>query len=194
LLERVRGLKDPNRWEESWNEFVDLYGPVILRSLRKVGVPPQDADDLAQDVFQIVVRRIRSFEYDAGLSFRAWLRTLAKHRAYRYFAQQGRRPPAPGGTSHLAALQEIAEPGDQDLDAFIEVEWRKRRWELAQKQVRQEVTEKTWQAFELRYVQNLDPTEIAQRLNMKVGAVYTNISRVLKRLREAVEEIDGSAS
>jgi len=189
LLLRVRDLGD----QKSWQEFVELYGPVILRYLRKVGVPQQDAPDLAQDVLRIVAQQIGRFEYDAGRSFRAWLRMIATHRAYRHFAREGRQPQTPGGTDHMAAIQEIP-VADAEQDALIEAEWRTRRLEMAMKQVRQEVTGPAWRAFELRYLEQLPPAEVAGRLGMKIGAVYTSLSRVLKRLREAVEEIDGSAS
>jgi RNA polymerase sigma-70 factor (ECF subfamily) len=189
LLLRVRNLGD----QRSWQEFVELYGPVILRYLKRVGVPKRDAADLAQDVLRIVVQQIGTFEYDAGRSFRAWLRTIATHRAYRHFAQEGRRPQTPGGTDHMAAIQQVPVT-DEEHDALIEAEWRTRRMELAMKQVSQEVTGPTWRAFELRYLEQHPPAEVAERLGMKIGAVYTSLSRVLKRLREAVEEIDGSAS
>ena len=189
LLLRVKNLGD----QRSWQEFMDLYGPVILRDLlRKVGVPDRDAPDLAQDVLGIVVQHIGTFGYDAGRSFRAWLRTIATHRAYRHFAKEGRQPQAPGGTDHMAAIQELPAT-DQEQDALIETEWRARRLELAMKQVRQEVTGPTWRAFGVRYLEQLPLAEVAERLGMKIGAVYTSVSRVLKRVREAVEEIDGSA-
>jgi len=112
---------------------------VILRYLRKVGVPQQDAPDLAQDVLRIVAQQIGRFEYDAVLSFRAWLRTIATHRAYRHFAHEGRQQQTPGGTDHMAAIQEIP-VADAEQDVLIEAEWRTRRLEMAMRQVRQEVT------------------------------------------------------
>jgi RNA polymerase sigma factor (sigma-70 family) len=189
LLLRIRDLGD----QKSWQEFVELYGPVILRYLRKVGVPDHDAPDLAQDVLRSVVQHIGRFEYDAGRSFRAWLRTITTHRAFRYFAHEGRRPQTPGGTDHLRAIQEVPVV-DDDQDALIETEWRTRCMELAMKQVRRQVTGPTWQAFELRYLDHLPPAAVAERLGLNIGAVYTSLSRVLKKLREAVEEIDGCAS
>jgi RNA polymerase sigma-70 factor (ECF subfamily) len=192
LLNRVKDLGD----QTSWSEFVDLYGPFLLRCLRRAGVAERDALDLVQDVFRIVVEHIGRFEYDAAKSFRSWLCTIATHRAYRFFARQGRQPAAAGGTSHVEAIEALpaAGEGGGDADDWVEAEWRKRLLERAMTRVRQEVKGPTWQAFELRHLQDLDSTEVAQRLGMSVGAVYTSVSRVLKRLREAVEEIDESAS
>jgi RNA polymerase sigma-70 factor (ECF subfamily) len=190
LLIRVKDLSD----QASWDEFVLLYGPFLLRCIRRAGVAEQDALDLVHDVLRIVVEQIGKFEYDAGKSFRAWLRTIAKHRAYRFFAQQGRQPAGAGGTSHAEALQELPGGPTAEDDDWAEAEWRKRVLELALSRVRHEVKGPTWEAFELRHLQGVESAEVARRLGMTVGAVYTSVSRVLQRLRQAVEEIDAAAS
>ena len=187
LLLRVRDLRD----QKSWNEFVELYGPLVLRYLRRIGVPPQDAMDLLQDVLQIVVRHIGSFQYDPGKSFRAWLRTIATNRAYRYFWAKNRQPIPWGGTTHLGAIQDVPNrDGGQSDEDWIEEEWQKRRMEVAINKVRGQVKEQTWQIFELHFLQYRSASEIAAQLGIKVGAVFTSLCRILKRLRKAVEEID----
>jgi RNA polymerase sigma-70 factor (ECF subfamily) len=192
LLMRVKDLND----QASWDEFVVLYGPFLLRCLRRAGVAERDALDLVQDVLRIVVEQIGRFEYDAGRSFRSWLCTVATNRAYRFFAQQGRQPAGAGtgGTSHDEAIQELPAAAAGGEDDWVEAEWRKRVLELAMTRVRSEVQPQTWDAFTLRYLDGLESAEVARRLGMNVGAVYTSVSRVLKRLRDAVEEIDGTAS
>ena len=128
LLLRVRDFRD----QKSWDEFVELYGPLVLRYLRRIGVAQQEALDLLQDILEIVVRHIGSFEYDPGKSFRAWLRTIATHRAYRYFRTKKRQPITPGGTTHVQAMHETPNKDDgQGENDWIEQEWRKRRLELA---------------------------------------------------------------
>jgi len=184
----MRNMQD----RKSWGEFVDLYGPLILRYLRRCGVAERDALDLVQDVLKIVARHIGRFEYDKRRSFRAWLRKIATHRAYKFFAEQGRRPAAPGGTTHLEAIQALPAASDE-TDDWVEEEWRKRRLEQAMMRVRREVKETTWKVFELRYLHGIEPAEVADRLKIEIGSVYTSLSRVLKRLREAVEEIDESS-
>lgn len=185
LLLRVRNLQD----HRSWNEFCELYGPLILRYLRHLGASPDDALDLSQDVLRIVVGRIQTFEYDAGRSFRAWLRQVTKHRAWRHFQESPRRPRAGGGTTHLEIVQELAATEDE-LDEWVEDEWRHRRLEIAVKRVREQVQPQTWQIFELRYYQQKTSEEVAEQLGVRVGTVYTSYCRVLERLRTAVEEID----
>lgn len=185
LLLRVRNLQD----QRSWNEFFELYGPLILRYLRHQRVTEDDALDLCQDVLQIVVRRIKTFEYDEGRSFRAWLRTVTRNRALRHFKERPRRVRGGGGTTHHEVVQQLASP-DDDQAEWIEDQWRQRRWEIAVKRVREEVTPQSWRIFEMRYFEQKSYEEIAKELGMQKGAVYTAYCRVLKRLRNAVEEID----
>ena len=186
LLLRVKDFRD----QKSWEEFVEIYGPLILRYLRKVGVAEQDAVDLVQDVLGIVLRHIGTFEYDPAKGrFRGWIKTIATHRAFRFLAESRRRPVTPGGSGHLLAMGQAAS-AEAAQEALIEAEWEQLRLEVAMKRVRSAVQPATWQAFELLSVEGLPPAEIADRLGMQIGAVYKNISRVKARLREAVEEID----
>lgn len=186
LLLRVRDLGN----QESWEEFVELYGPLILRYLRRTGVSQQDALELVQDVLLKVVQHIGTFQYDPNRSFRAWLGTVARNRAYRFFAERGRRPITPGGTNHHVAVQETPHE-DRAQDELIEEEWRRRRLEMALKRLRSEKQgTKGLEVFELVFVKELSREEVAERLGMQMGAVYTALCRILKRLRKILEEID----
>jgi RNA polymerase sigma-70 factor (ECF subfamily) len=55
-----------------------------------------DADDLAQDVLSVVVRRIAGFEWRGQGAFRAWLRTILANEVRDYFRDQKYRPIATG--------------------------------------------------------------------------------------------------
>jgi RNA polymerase sigma-70 factor (ECF subfamily) len=194
--ELIRSIRDISN-QIKWLEFVEFYSPLLLKVIRgqlgRIGKYRDDeAHDLVQDVLTRVMRNIGRFEYDPQKSFRRWLKTIATNRANRFFRENGRRPTPPGGTSNVLALQELGcvsdEPGQMEVDD--ERDWRRRCLEVAVKHVRPTVHKKTWQAFELRFVHNKPYPEIASELDMEVGAVYTSISRVLKKIREAKEKFD----
>jgi hypothetical protein len=50
LLLRVRDSAD----REAWEEFVEIYGPVVHRLARNKGMQPADADDVTQQVLLAV--------------------------------------------------------------------------------------------------------------------------------------------
>jgi len=185
LLQRVRNLGD----QQSWNQFVELYGPIILRYLRRMGVADPTDRDLAQEVLTLVMQRIGTFEYDPQRGrFRAWLWKITRNRASRHFTESARQPAAAGGSGHQIRVSQV--PDDACPDAWVEDEWQKRRLEVAIQRVRPKVQETTWQSFALRFFDGLSNDQIARRLGISTASVYTNICRVVRRLRKAVEETE----
>jgi len=47
-----------------WNDFARIYGPVIAGFARNAGAPPQEVDDVLQDVMLGFFRQSQHFEYD----------------------------------------------------------------------------------------------------------------------------------
>jgi len=72
LLERLRQPEAT----EAWQRFVHLYTPLLYYWARGTGLPEHDAADLVQDVLVVLVQKLPEFRYDAGQSFRGWLRTI----------------------------------------------------------------------------------------------------------------------
>jgi hypothetical protein len=62
LLLRIRDADDRDAWEE----FTDLYRPVICRVARLKGLLEADAEDLAQQVLLSVAGAIEGWKPDAG--------------------------------------------------------------------------------------------------------------------------------
>src|SRR5262245_15468278 len=73
LLERVRQPSD----QEAWSRFVNLYTPLLLAWVRRTGAMQQEAEDLTQEVFATLLKKMPDFAYDKDKSFRGWLRTVA---------------------------------------------------------------------------------------------------------------------
>src|SRR5215510_15837429 len=94
LLIRLRNAQD----NQAWQEFTDIYTPLVLRYCRLRGLQEADAVDVAQEVMFTVSRQIGRFEYRrrAG-AFRSWLYKIIRSRYNDYFAAR-RREPAEMGT------------------------------------------------------------------------------------------------
>ena len=76
LLLKLRDPEDASAWEE----FTDLYTPLIYYWARKTGLQTQDAADLVQEVLTLVFQKLPEFEYDPTKSFRSWLRTVTMNK------------------------------------------------------------------------------------------------------------------
>jgi len=76
LLERLRQPGD----QEAWSRFVRRYSPHIYDWARRQGLSAEDAADLVQEVFALLVQKMPDFKYDPHKSFRAWLRTVTRNK------------------------------------------------------------------------------------------------------------------
>ncbi|MFO0902398.1 MAG: sigma-70 family RNA polymerase sigma factor [Pirellulales bacterium] len=178
LLLRIRDARDVQAWEE----FVQVYGPMIYRYCRKRGCQEADAADVAQEVLSRVTRAIGAFEYrpDRG-RFRDWLGVLTRNEVLRFQGRRQRAGQAVGG-DEPGPIEEA--PSGRDplwLDAF-----HARLLEAALDRVQPHFEPATWQAFALVWLDDLPAAEVAQRLAVPLEGVYVAKSRVLKRLREEV--------
>ncbi|HVK65831.1 MAG TPA: sigma-70 family RNA polymerase sigma factor [Polyangium sp.] len=103
--------------------FQQLYArewEFVLRTVERYGVPARDADDIAQEVFSVALRRIE--DHDAASSARPWLFVIAMQLAtnYRKLARHRIEPlvadwPAEPMSDALAAESALLEGEEQAL-------------------------------------------------------------------------------
>ena len=68
-----------------WRRLVEVYGPLLHSWLSRAGVPVFERDDLVQEVFVVVVRRINEFDRRGPGAFRAWLRGILANHIRQFF-------------------------------------------------------------------------------------------------------------
>ena len=187
LLLRLRDAADA----PAWSQFVDIYAPLIYDFARKRGFQDADAADLTQEVLAVVSQSIRRFEYDPYRgSFRGWLFTVVVNKFRNLRDQLIRREQGSGDTTAQLLLQEL--PAAADTERW-EREYQQRMFAWAAQEVQAHVEEKSWQAFWQTSVMGVRPQDVANRLGLSVAAVYMAKSRVLARLKELVQQVQGDA-
>jgi RNA polymerase sigma-70 factor (ECF subfamily) len=174
LLERVRRLEERAAWER----FVKLYTPLLYYWTCRLGMTEADAADLVQEVFTVLIAKLPEFHYDAGKSFRAWLRTITYNK-WRDFQRRRAADPIRDGSEALPDL-----PAPDSEDPFWEQEYRQHLVGRALELMQQEFQPATWKACWECVVAGRSAAEVAAELGMSVEAVYTAKSRVLRRLRQ----------
>jgi RNA polymerase sigma-70 factor (ECF subfamily) len=180
LLLRIREPKDG----EAWEEFAEIYGPLVRRFCVRRGLQETDAQDISQEVLLAVARAIPDFQYDPGRgTFRGWLFTVVRSKISNLVSNRAREPQGSGRTSVHEALEA---KGDQGLETQWDEEHREWILSRSTEKVRGEFREATWQAFWRTAVLGEDAVEAARGLGMSVGAVYVARSRVLARIRGEV--------
>src|SRR5262245_31218452 len=101
LLTRLRNCED----QAGWREFFDTYWRLIYNVARCSGLTDAEAQDVVQNTFVYLSRRMPRFHYDRQRgSFKSWLRVVTRSRigAYRRTEKSDEkfiRDPLPSNTS-----------------------------------------------------------------------------------------------
>src|SRR5262245_9381058 len=91
----------------AWQRFDSLYRPLLQTWLRRYSLQAQDADDLVQQVLEVIVRDLPTFHYDpAKGQFRGWLKAIVVNRLRDYWRSHQSRPQT-GGDSSAALLRQL---------------------------------------------------------------------------------------
>jgi RNA polymerase sigma-70 factor (ECF subfamily) len=184
LLERIRA-----RRPEAWQRLVDLYGPLVYRWARQLGVSSADAADIAQEVFAAVSAHLDQFRRDRPEhSFGAWLRTITRNKIRDHYRQRQSPADAEGGTHAYQQLLELAESAEESsmgTNAGTDTGFLRRMLDL----VRVEFENRTWEAFWRLVVDGQSPADVAAAMGLSLPAVYKAKSRVLRRLRQELHDL-----
>ena len=184
LLVRIRDMDDV----AAWNQFVDIYAPLIHDYGRKRGLQDADAADLAQEVLQAVAKSVKRFEYDTKRgSFRGWLLTITRNKLIDLVERL--RKPQNGRPSIDLPIDQIAALADDEALWERQHQWWLIHW--AAEKVRDEFETKTWRAFMMTSVEQATAAEAAKQVGISVGAVYIAKSRVLARVKQLIQEVEG---
>lgn len=174
---------------EAWDQFALLYRPVIYRLARHRGLQDADAQDLAQQVLMAVASAIGSWEKaNESVRFRHWLRRVARNAIVNALSRRPHDRGAGGSSVQELLLEEASV--DWESDSQIELEYRRELYLRAARIVRGDVEPETWRAFELTVIENQTIDAAAALLNKPVGTIYAARSRIMRRLRKAVQELE----
>ncbi|MDP7029479.1 MAG: sigma-70 family RNA polymerase sigma factor [Phycisphaerales bacterium] len=164
--------------ELGWSEFADKYSRVIAGFARNAGLPAQEADDVLQDVLLGFFRVSDRFEYDPQKGrFRGYLKRVTLN-AIR--ARHRRKRPTTGFDDS------VDPPVENDLDAAWDRQWTEQLLQRAMGEARNEVEDRTWQAFELYGVRGVPVDAVAEETGMTPAAIRHAKMRLTKRVREIV--------
>src|SRR5262245_51985459 len=185
LLQRLR--RDPAD-PQAWAEFVDEYRGKIMGWCHVWGLQEADAQDVTQTVLLKLAVRMRDFAYDPDKSFRAWLKTVARHAWMAFVDDRGQLGVGSGDTRVLEQLHSVA--ARDDLLQRLEEGFDRELLEEAVRRIRLRVEPRTWEAFRLTAEEGLSGAEASERIGMRVSQVYVAKKRVQEMLREEIQNLD----
>jgi RNA polymerase sigma-70 factor, ECF subfamily len=177
LLVRLRQSPEQGAWEQ----FVDMYTPLLFAWTARLGLNGHDAADMVQDVFTVLVQKLPTFEYDADRSFRAWLKTVLVN----HWRKRQRQRAVESQVTVGGDVSELA--GSEDIPELEEEEYRRHLVRRALGLMQAEFQPVTWKACWEFVVRDRSAAEVAAELGITVNAVYLAKSRILRRLRTELQ-------
>jgi RNA polymerase sigma factor (sigma-70 family) len=178
----IRDLKLEEVSQERWQEFEQVYKPLLVFWMKKKNVPASAKDEVLQECWISAFKAIGKFERDSDKgSFRGWLRTIVHRRVADYFRSLPKDQTVPQEWLNdiVTPEQMDAEELEEEKEALREIEAR------ALSVVRGSIkNENTWKMFWMTAVEKVPTEEVAQQFNVSKAGVRMAKQRVLKRLKE----------
>ena len=166
---------------EAWDMLFRHFNPVLVSFGRRLGLPPHDAEDAAQQTLLTFMRSFRSGKYNREKGhLSSWLLGIAGKVILSFRNRLAKERLRSDDGAYAWSWDQI--PDENAVKHTWRTEWRRMTLQCALQQVCQEFKPSVIEAFELYALKNVPPAEVSTRLNMTVNAVYIAKTRVLSRL------------
>ena len=173
--------------EAAFAALIGRHQDRIFKLLGRFTRDVQETEDLAQEVFVKVFRKLHTFQFDS--SFFTWLYRISVNTASDHLTRKRRRPVALSedvgeldrGDSHP---RNPSLPREQPEDALLQ-------HEMAQvtRQILDRLPPKYRTVLLLREYEDLSYTEMATSLNCSIGTIESRLFRARQRFKEALERL-----
>jgi RNA polymerase sigma factor (sigma-70 family) len=195
LLHRLRNWSDHG----SWQDFFNTYWKLIYSVAIKAGLSEAEARDVVQETVLAVAKQMRHDGYDrTKSSFKNWLCLITRRRILDHFRKRTdpkvrASPRARDGTSRTDTIDRVPDPASLNLDSVWEEEWHKNLLDAAIERVKQQVTPKQFQIFDLSVLRELPVAEVKAILKVNAAQVYLARHRVGRLIKNEVKRLEALA-
>jgi RNA polymerase sigma factor (sigma-70 family) len=190
LLSRLRDWQD----QDGWQLFFDTYWRLIYRVARQAGLDDATAQDVVQNTFIYLSRRMPKFRYDPTHgSFKAWLRRVTRSRILVFRRRaESKEPPLPEAAledDNANLWESIPDPSGDPLDEVWQREWEENLVSAALRRVRPKVSGQQLMIFEMAALAEVPLKQVARKLDVSLMQVYLARHRVGKLFKAEVERL-----
>jgi RNA polymerase sigma-70 factor (ECF subfamily) len=159
--------------------FSELYREnvaFVWRSLRRLGVRERDVDDVCQEVFVIVHRKLWTFGTNATM--RTWLFGIARRVAADHRKRAHVRRETPAAPSELDANQGRTPEGSDAIEL--------RRARAVLDEILDELDEAKRAVFVLFELEEMPMSEVAKAVECPLQTAYSRLAAARKQVESAV--------
>ena len=169
----------------AWTEFLQIYEPTLFRLASRWGLQEADAREVVQETLLAVANSIPQFKSSGRGAFRGWLATITRNKLADHLAKRSKQERGSGDSKIQAWLNQQA--SESSTESIWDWQAKRMIFAWAADRVRGQVNASTWQAFYRTSVCGEGVSEVAKELGTREGMIYVARSRVMARLRKAVE-------
>jgi RNA polymerase sigma-70 factor (ECF subfamily) len=181
LLRRASDSND----EAAWEDIVSHYRNFIIYMLRKMNVPQNDIEDVAQQILMLLVRDIGQYDRERA-RFRSWLGSVIRNATLNYFRRQQAR--AVRMCSVNPDMDVLGTTHPAEIDVQIEREWAVYVGKLAMERTRTVFQGQAVEVFEMG-LEGMAAADIAKQTGLSVSSVYTLRKRVKARVYREIRDV-----
>ena len=204
LLARLKDWED----QTSWREFFDTYWKLIYAVALKAGLSDAEAQDVVQETVLTVAKRVGDFKAQPDGSFKGWLLQITRRRIADQFEKRskvgvqasacpevspGADPPKRGlqheEETRTSTIHRVPDPASFDLEACWEEQWQRGLLDAATERVKNQVSPKQYQMFELYVLREWPVKKVAQTLGVSATQVYLAKHRVGRLLKNETAKL-----
>lgn len=171
----------------AWEVLDRRYRPIVTGLARRLGLSDQDAMDVAQDTMIRVLAEYRDGRYDRERGrMRSWLLSIARTRIADVHRKRAVRREARGESAMVSI------PKEQELKDIWSTERRfvVLREALADLEATSKTSDRSIRAFEMLVFHRRSVSDVAGELDMSENDVYLAKSRIARRLKETVHQLE----
>ena len=182
LILRLANTQD----QRAWDEFVNLYEPLLFKTAQKLGLNSNDAVDAVQEVFVHLGKVVSQWKPTGRPgAFRGWLAKVARNQMLNVIQRTTMLKSESAGND--ANDFSLIHPNGSQQSTYFNIEFRRTVFLHVVQKIRDSFSEKTWQAFWFTYMDQRSTPEVAAELDLTTGAVYIARSRVMSRLQSEIK-------
>jgi RNA polymerase sigma-70 factor (ECF subfamily) len=175
--------------ERAFDFFVDEYYPRLYRfAYSRVGRDADVAQDIVQNTFSNVIRKIGSYRGEAALF--TWLCSFCRYEIAAYWRQQGKRPTEvellEDSPQARAALESLGAVNDGTMARFEREELARMVWAVLD-----HLPIHYGNALHWKYIQGHSVREIASRLGTSPKAAESLLTRARQAFRDGFAAVVG---
>lgn len=170
---------EPRADAPAFAEVYEQMFPFVWRCARRFGVDDSALDDVCQEVFVVVHRRLGHFRGESSL--KTWVFGIVNNVVHTHRRSQQRKEPSLRSTSPLLDPSELSTSGEDPLELFV-----KRESVRAARTLFLELSEDKRVLLMLADLEDVPVPEIAQLTGTNLNTVYARLRAARQALADAV--------